>query len=207
MDGLLISFEGPEGAGKTTQIQLLAKSLEPLGVPVEIIREPGGTILGEKIREILLDPDQKICPEAEVMLYAAARAELVQTVIKPCLRNGTILLCDRFLDASIAYQGGGRGLGANQVRQANNLAVAGICPKLTVLLDIEPKNGLNRIRTRQSLPDRIERESISFHTTVRQAYLTAAAAEPDRFMVIDALLSPEQINAVIKAKVLELIND
>ncbi len=205
MTGLLITFEGPEGAGKTTQIQLLAGYLADQPLPVEVLREPGGTSLGEKIRNLLLDPEQEICPGAEAYLYAAARAQLVNNVIKPFLDQGRIVLCDRFADASIAYQGWGRGLGPQRVKEANALALDGIWPDLTVLLDIAPEAGLQRAMDRRAGLDRIEQEDLSFHRAVRQGYSELAGAEPARFLVVDATLSREEISQRISARTAALL--
>ncbi|HEX3015258.1 MAG TPA: dTMP kinase [Desulfobacteria bacterium] len=205
MNGLFITFEGPEGAGKTTQIRLLAETLLNRSKKVELVREPGGSEVGEKIRKLLLDPEQKICSATEVYLYAAARAQLVKDIIKPALEAGKIVLCDRFVDASIAYQGWGRGLGAKQVREVNKLALAGLIPDLTVLLDLPVEEGLNRAGRRRNGLDRIERESLEFHQTVRRGYLALAAEEPDRFLVVDAGLPVAVIREAIRKKIEELL--
>lgn len=205
MTGLLVTFEGPEGAGKTTQIQWLAGYLAQQVLPVEVVREPGGTSLGEKIRKLLLEPGQEICPGAEVYLYAAARAQLVAKVIKPLLDKGSIVLCDRFADASIAYQGWGRGLGPQEVREANALALNGTWPDLTVLLDIVPEEGLRRVMDRRAGLDRIEQEDLSFHRAVRQGYLELAASEPARFLVVDAALAREEISQQILNRIAALL--
>lgn len=205
MNGVFITFEGPEGAGKTTQLHLLAQYLTTCSVPVEVIREPGGTSLGEKVRELLLDPAQDIAATTEVYLYAAARAQLVEKLIKPGMEAGRVILCDRYVDASIAYQGYGRGLGPEQVRYANTMAVDGIWPDLTILLDIATEEGLQRARNRRQGLDRIELEEVGFHQAVRQGYLAQAKLDPHRFLVIDAAMPVDIINASIRTRILELL--
>lgn len=186
MSGFFITFEGPDGAGKTTQINKVAGKLRQLGKKVTVTREPGGTKLGEAIRNILLDPQQNnLCSEAEVLLYAAARAQHVVEVIKPALAEGKIVLCDRFLDSSIAYQGFGRKLDLDIIQTVNRYAVAGIKPDLTVLLDVPVTVGLQRIKSKGGL-DRIESEKLVFHEQVRQGFYQLSRQEPDRFRVIDA---------------------
>lgn len=207
MRGLLITFEGPEGAGKTTQIQLLDTFLKQVDLSVILLREPGGTTLGEEIRRLLLEPTQKITPVAEVLLYAAARAQLVEKVIKPELARGSIILCDRFVDASLAYQGYGRGLGMESVLELNRLALSGMQPDLTVLLDIEPSTGLKRARATRETLDRIEQEDLSFHRRVRDGYLQIAKSQPERFLVIDALKSQVEINTIINTHVRGLLRN
>jgi len=203
--GAFISFEGPEGAGKTTQLQLLAQYLNTNSIPVEVIREPGGTSLGEKVRELLLDPGQDIEAKTEVYLYAAARAQLVEKMIRPALEEGRVILCDRYVDASVAYQGYGRALGPQAVREANTLAIGGIWPDLTVLLDIAPEEGLQRVQLRSQGLDRIEQEKLGFHQAVRQGYLTQASLEPGRFLVIEGARAPETIFSVVCSRVTELL--
>ncbi len=205
MTGLLVTFEGPEGAGKTTQIQLLAGYLAQQSLPVEVVREPGGTSLGEKIRDLLLEPGQEICPGAEVYLYAAARAQLVANVIKPLLDKGKIVLCDRFVDASIAYQGWGRGLEPQGVRDANALALDGTWPDLTVLLDIAPEEGIRRVMDRRAGLDRIEQEDLSFHQAVRRGYIELAVDEPARFLVVDAAMPRKEVSQHIFTRTAALL--
>lgn len=196
--GSLLTFEGGEGAGKSTQIALLADRLAAAGlVPaadVLRVREPGGTTLGEGIREILKRKDAAICPEAEALLFAACRAEVVDQVIRPALASGKVVLCDRFADSTVAYQQGGRGLPPELIAAANRLACREVRPAMTVLLDLDPAAGLARASRRDDgKPDRLESLDLSFHRRVREAYLALAAAEPGRFLVLDASQPPGAI--------------
>lgn len=190
--GLLISFEGIDGAGKTTQIKALVRELKERGYAVTTLREPGGTEISERIRELLLDSRSQINPVAEAMLYAAARAQLVQDVVEPLLAKGMIVLADRFIDSTIAYQGYGRGLSIEGLHQLNNLATGGLEPDLTILLDIPPENSHRQL----SLFDRIEQEGLEFQNRVRQGYLEMAGVLP-RIKVIDGNLPAENISAII----------
>lgn len=196
---LFISFEGIEGSGKTTQIQLLANQLESLGYDVLITREPGGCPIADQIRHILLHPENdRLVPDAELLLYAAARAQHVAEVITPALKQGKIVLCDRFCDATLAYQGYARGLDLQLVLQLNDLA-AGTCrPHLTLLLDMHPDQGLHRAQSRNAVAagpaeGRFEQESLIFHSKVREGYLALAQQEPLRIKVIDATGNHEQV--------------
>ena len=187
--GRLITFEGLEGGGKSTQIARLAERLRESGREILVTREPGGTAAGEIIREILQHDRvaEPISPEAEALLFAASRAHLVRQVILPALRGGTWVLCDRFADSTTAYQGFGRGLPMPAIVAVNALAVGPATPDLTILLDIDVGAGLARLRRRRGGPrrrDRIEREARRFHEKVRQGYLALAARNPDRFRVI-----------------------
>ena len=215
--GRLIAFEGVEGAGKSTQLELLRQALEgrrggpgdrrggpPVGRAREVVvtREPGGTPAGERIRALLLDPQVDLDPRAEALLFAAARAELVERVIRPALERGALVLCDRYLDSSLAYQGGARGLGQGPVEQVNRFATGGLLPDLVVLLDLDPADGLRR-RSRD--PDRIEAQDLDFHRRVRQAFLDLAAADPERFTVVDATAPVPEVAARVAAAVLALL--
>lgn len=185
MAGLLITFEGPDGAGKTTQITLLAEALKAGGYQVVLTREPGGTAISDKIREILLNPaHDMMVAEAEVLLYAASRAQHVKEKIEPALEQGKIVLCDRFVDASIAYQGFGLGLGEEVIRAINQFATGGLLPSLTFLLDIPPEEGMRRLKKRAGL-DRIEAKGLDYHRKVREGFLKLASREK-RFVTIDA---------------------
>jgi len=200
--GSLITFEGGEGAGKSTQIAELARRLESeLGVSggdIVKVREPGGTPMGEGIRQLLKRPDASIAPAAEMLLFAACRAELVADLIAPALLAHKVVLCDRFADSTVAYQQGGRGLPADAVRSANTLACQGLVPNLTVLLDLPPEAGLARASTRDlGKPDRLEALDLGFHRRVREAYLALAAAEPARFLVLNAALEPAVVAEAI----------
>lgn len=197
--GALLTFEGGEGAGKSTLIASLAQRLAREGgvAPADIVRvrEPGGTALGEGIREILKRPDAAICPPAEALLFAACRAELVDQVIRPALAAGKVVLCDRYADSTVAYQQGGRGLPADLVAAANRLACGETRPALTVLLDLDPAVGLARASRRDhGKPDRLESLDLAFHRRVRETYRALAAAEPARFVTLDATLAPEVVS-------------
>jgi dTMP kinase len=200
--GRLIAFEGVEGAGKSTQLELLRRALEGRGREVVVTREPGGTPAGERVRALLLDPGVELHPRAEALLFAAARAELVERVIRPALERGAVVLCDRYLDSSLAYQGGARGLGRGPVEEVNRFATGGVLPDLVVLLDLDPAAGLAR-RARD--PDRIEGQDLGFHRRVREAFLDLAAADPGRFAVVAAAAPVAEIAARVQAAVLSLL--
>ena len=185
MAGKFISIEGGEGAGKSTVIDAIRALLAGRGLEVVATREPGGTPAGEAIRTILLDPARSLLPETELLLMFAARAQLVREIILPALARGTVVLSDRFTDASFAYQGGGRGIDMGRIAELERW-VAGIKPDLTLLLDLGVDQGLARARGRAGEPDRIEREDSAFFERVRAVYLARAAAEPMRWRVIDA---------------------
>jgi len=182
MAGLLITIEGIEGAGKTTLAAALAERLRGRGDEVVVTSEPGGGPIGERIRQILLDPSSLITDRTELLLFEAARAQHVETLIRPALERGAVVICDRYTDSSIAYQGAARGLGTDAVRQLNDFATGGLRPDLTILLDLPAQDGL----ARQSRVDRVSSEGQAFHEAVRQGFLEAAKAEPDAFVVIDA---------------------
>lgn len=186
---LFITFEGIEGCGKTTQIRLLAERLRRSGLDVLVTREPGGCPIADAIRSILLHPGSSaLVPRAELLLYAAARAQHVDEVIRPALALGKQVLCDRFIDATVAYQGGGRALDPSLIASLNSLATNGLVPDLTLLLDMPAEEGLQRARQRNtSTPeeDRFEREDLDFHRRVRNKYLQLAR-QHERIMVIDA---------------------
>ena len=184
-NGKLISIEGGEGAGKTTVLNAVRTFFEQRGLTVVSTREPGGTPLGEKIRELLLAPGNRICAEAELLLMFASRAQLASELIKPELAKGHIVLTDRFTDASFAYQGGGRGIAEANIADLER-AYVGFKPDLTLLLDIGVEQGLARAHARGQGLDRIEREHTDFFLKVRAAYLSKAAQEPERIRVIDA---------------------
>lgn len=182
--GLFITFEGPDGSGKTTQIRLLKEFLAEQGLEAVLTREPGGTSISELIREILLDrANQEMAPMTEALLYAAARAQHVREVIRPALAQGKAVICDRFIDSSIAYQGYGRGLG-DAVRTINAFAVEECLPDVTFLMKVDPAVGKGRIRAGQQ--DRLELEKIEFHNEVFRGYMELAESEPDRIVCIDA---------------------
>ncbi|SDD66886.1 MULTISPECIES: dTMP kinase [Kordiimonas] len=186
-----ISFEGGEGAGKSTQIKLLAKWLTGRGVEVVMTREPGGSTGAEEIRELLVKGEtDRWTPMSEALLMTAARAEHVERTIKPALKRGVWVLCDRFFDSTIAYQGGARGLGIDKMRELQDMALHGLTPDLTFILDLPVDVGLARACGREALredrEDRFERMNFAFHENIRDAYLKIAESEPDRCVVIDA---------------------
>jgi dTMP kinase len=183
--GRLITIEGLDGAGKSTLAAALVQAIEKRGVQIELLREPGGVVLSERIRELVKDPALEIGARAEALLYAAARAELVHERVGPLLDDGTWVLLDRFVDSSLAYQGAGRGLGVEQVRAINLLATGGLAPDRTLLLRISPATGRGRQQTRGAEPDRLEREDESFFQTIAAAYEQLAHAEPQRIRPID----------------------
>jgi dTMP kinase len=193
-NGLLITIEGGEGAGKSTVMAAIVELLSARGREVVRTREPGGTPAGEAIRALLLDPHSRLEAESELLLMFAARAQLVREVIRPALARGAVVLSDRFTDASFAYQGGGRGIDMGRIAELERWA-AGIKPDLTFLLDVGVEQGLERARSRGGEPDRIEREQDDFFQRVRAIYRARAAAEPARFRVIDAGQSQEQVLA------------
>ena len=202
--GKLISFEGSEGSGKSTQIARLATRLQQAGREVVATREPGGTELGERIRDILLHKDegQGMCPEAELLLFTAARAQLVRKVITPALARGAVVLSDRYLDSSTVYQGAARNLAAGPVDAVNGFAVGGVMPDLTVVLDVPTELSLARVNQRSAgRPDRIEREDAAFFQKVRDAYLQIARAEPQRILLVDGTRAPEVVEQQIWAEV------
>lgn len=191
--GKLVTIEGLDGAGKTTLAQALAGRLKRDGVQVLLLREPGGVPLSERIRALVQDPDGEVCPRAEALLYAAARAQLVEQLLLPALHQGQLVLLDRFLDSSLAYQGGGRGLGMQQVREVNLFATGGLAPDRTLLLRVSPRAGRDRQDGRGERPDRLEREDGAFFATVANAYEQLARQEPQRIRVIDAEQDPEAV--------------
>ena len=198
MKGLLIVFEGIDGAGKSTQVKMLADVLLRRGYPVEICREPGGTKTGELIRKVLLDSSQHIVPPAEAFLYAASRAQLLADVLRPALKQGKVIISDRFSDSTLAYQGFGRGLPVDLLRQVDQLATGGLRPDLTILLDLPPELIRNRLAGRT---DRLEKEAVSFFQRVRQGYLTLANERPKGYFVLDACCPVEEIHRQALGKV------
>jgi len=201
--GVFISIEGSDGAGKSTQINLLRKYLEELDREVIITREPGGTAISEKIRELLLDKNNsEMASMTETLLYAAARAQLVSEVIKPALEQGKIVICDRFIDSSIAYQGYGRKLG-DCVKTINEFAVDGCMPHVTFLMLINPETSTGRLK--EDSKDRIEMEASSFHQAVYNGYLEIEKQYPDRIVGINAQRGIEEIHKDIRKKIDEII--
>jgi len=203
--GLFITFEGGEGCGKSTQSRLLLKRLEQQNVPVVLTHEPGGTSLGNELRKTLKRKrDSSISPQAELFLLAASRAQLVAELIRPALEEGKVVLCDRFTHSTMVYQGYGRGLDFTAIKMVNNMATRYLNPDFIILLDISPEQGLAR---KQSLKDRFELENLSFHRRVRDGYLKMAAAEPDRWLVIDASLPKGKIAEIIWDRVSQLLTN
>ena len=201
---LFITFEGGEGSGKTVQTRALYRRLSRLAIPVLLTHEPGGTASGERIaRLVKWSHNAGISPLAELLLFNASRAQLVEEIIKPALKSGKVVICDRYADSTIAYQGYGRGLDLEMVRAANNTATRGLEPGLTILLDIPFKAGIARKANRKR--DRFEQEDIAFHRRVRAGYLKLAAEEPERWLVIDATQSIEKIKEVIWERVSRLL--
>ena len=200
MSGFLISLEGGEGAGKTTVLNALLESLVEQGYEVVSTREPGGTLAGEMIRGVLLNPELSLFSETELLLMFAARAQLVRELIQPAIARGAAVISDRFTDASFAYQGGGRGLEMGRIAELERWAAV-IKPDLTFLLDVSVQQGLARARSRGGELDRIEREREDFFERVRATYLNRAHSEPARFRVIDASQSPEAVVIEVKEKI------
>jgi dTMP kinase len=206
--GKLISFEGSEGSGKSTQIARLAARLQAAGREVVSTREPGGTEIGEQIRNIIVHNSKgdEMCAETELLLFTAARAQVVREVIAPAMIRGAVVLSDRFLDSSTVYQGIGRNLAADPVSQINRFAVGNVMPDLTVVVDVPTEVGLARVRQRASdLPDRMERENIDFYKKIREGYLVLARSMPDRVVVVDGTLTQDALEKKIWAIVKERI--
>lgn len=191
--GLFLCFEGGDGAGKSTQVRLLTEHLTARGGDVLVTRQPGGTELGARIRELVLHGDH-VSPRAEALLFAADKAHHVDELIRPALAAGRVVITDRYTDSSIAYQGAGRDLGAEEIRELQHWAVGGLFPDLTVVLDVSPEVGRAR---RGDVHDRLESEADAFHAAVRQGFLDLAERDPDRYLVIDAGLPPDEIHALV----------
>jgi dTMP kinase len=202
--GILITIEGLDGAGKSTLAAALARELRERGARVELLREPGGVELSERIRALVKDPALTVGARAEALLYAAARAQLVQERVMPLLDAGTTVLLDRFVDSSLAYQGAARGLGVDAVRAINELATAGLTPDRTLLLRLTPAEGRARQDGRALAPDRLEREGDEFFAAIAAAYEELAQQESQRIRVLDATLAPAQVLADALAAVADL---
>ena len=202
---MLVAFEGGEGAGKSTQARLLAIWLRENGYDVLATHEPGATKIGMRLRALLLDTAHTgLSPWAEVMMYAADRAEHVASVIRPAIARGTVVVTDRYIDSTLAYQGGGRQLSLSAIRQVNELATGGLLPDMTFLLDLPPAEGLGR---RASSADRLEAEPELFHERVRAAFLKLAKEDPARYIVLDATKDPTQLSREIQSALRERLPD
>ena len=203
MSGKFITLEGPEGSGKSTQAKMMIRRLGELGIKAMYTREPGGTELGEAIRDILQHnaAGEAPCERAELLLFEASRNQLVEKVIRPALEKGTWVICDRFMDSTTAYQGYGRGLPVDDVKAIHQFTINKVAPDLTLLLDLSVETGFNRIAQRflelGESADRFEQEERAFHERVRRGYLTLAEEEPERFRIVDASQDPETVSAAI----------
>ena len=206
MRGLFITLEGGDGSGKSTQSTLLMEWLRTIGREVEESREPGGTELGLELREIILHRRGYIAPRAEALLYAADRAHNVATKVRPALERGAVVVQDRYFDSSVAYQGAGRVLDPEEVRGISLWATENLIPDLTILLDLDPAAGADRLAGTRDKYDRLEAEAIDFHSRVRAAYLALAAREPERFLILDATHAVESIAAAIRQRVEKLLH-
>jgi dTMP kinase len=204
-DGLWITFEGGDGSGKTTQAELLRDWFEQQGRRVVRTREPGGTEVGVTIREIVLHSRGVLGDRAEALLFAADRAHHVDTLVRPALERGDVVIQDRYLDSSVAYQGAARALGADDVRELSMWATGGALPDVTVLLDLDPSVARRRLDADDKPFDRLEAEKAEFHVRVREAFLALADAEPERFLVVDAALPRDEIQARIRARIAALL--
>ncbi len=201
--GTFITFEGGEGTGKSTQIRLLARKLGAAGATVRLLREPGGTVVGEAVRHILLDPDHaEMGVSAEILLYEASRAQLVSQVIVPALADGEVVLCDRFYDSTTAYQGYARGVDLDRIAGLNRAATGGLEPDRTLVLDIDPALGIARATAETT--DRLESEDLAFHQRVRDGFLAIAADEPARVRVVDGSGTAEQVAERVAAALADL---
>jgi len=201
---LFITFEGCEGCGKSTQARLLHKRLQQLHIPSLLTQEPGGTPLGNRVRNLLkVKREFNISPEAEMFLFASCRAQIVRDIINPSLKAGNIVICDRFADSTTVYQGFGRGLELKMIEKVNNIATGGLKPDMTILIDMPPERSLQRKHNIQE--DRFDREDISFHHKIRNGYLELVRQEPDRWIVINGNQPIDDIHRVIWNKVSPLL--
>jgi dTMP kinase len=203
--GRLITIEGIDGAGKSTLAAGLLGALTDRGVDIQLLREPGGVPAAERIREVVIDPDLHVTARTEALLYAAARAQLVEEAIEPALNRGAWLLLDRFIDSSLAYQGGGRELGIDAVRAINDFAIRTARPDRTLLLLIDPGQGRSRSHSRSRAPDRLEREQDDFFERTISAYADLAAQDPQRIRTIDASMPPDQVLAAALSELADLL--
>jgi dTMP kinase len=208
MRGWFITFEGPDGSGKTTQLRLMAPWLASQNLPILVTREPGGTPVGERIREILHDCQHtEMTSEAEILLYSASRAQHVGEIIRPAVAAGKIVLCDRFYDSTYAYQGYGRGLSLPALRQITAFATQGLVPDLTLYLDVPPEVGIARREASGEALNRLDREALAFHRRVREGYQALIEAEPSRWRCINATGAPSAIQATLREIVMATISE
>lgn len=205
MSGLFITLEGGDGAGKTTQSELLAGWLEERGREVVRTREPGGTTLGVELRRLLLH-GESVNPRAEALLYAADRAQHIATIVRPALERDAVVVQDRYIDSSLAYQGAGRVLDVEDVRRISEWATEGLQPQLTVLLDISPEDAAARRVARGGSADRLESEAVEFHQKVRESFRALAKSDAHRYLVIDATLPPDELHMQIIGRVATLLS-
>ncbi|MFE1644334.1 dTMP kinase [Microbacterium sp. P01] len=205
MSGLFVTFEGGDGVGKTTQASLLEEWLTDAGRTVLRTREPGGTEVGLLLREIVLHHRGEVAPRAEALLYAADRAQHIDTLVRPALERGEVVIQDRYLDSSVAYQGAGRVLGRDEVRDLSLWATGGLLPAVTVLLDLDPARARQRLDADDKPFDRLESEQSAFHERVRAEFLALADAEPARFLVLDAALPVDVLATSVRARVSSLL--
>ena len=197
---MFITLEGPEGSGKTTQAYLLAEYLKEKGVDLVLSREPGGTSIGDKIRDILHDPaNTEMFPWAEVLLYSASRAQLVAQTIRPSLEAGKVVVCDRYADSTMAYQGYGRGLDLKALRELTQLATGGLTPDLTLYIDIQPELGLERRLSGGDEWNRLDQETLDFHRRVRSGYLELIAMAPERWVTVDGSPSIDEVHRAVRS--------
>jgi dTMP kinase len=205
--GLFIAFEGGDGAGKSTQATAVEHRLRAMGRTVLRTREPGGTPVGEKLRALVLEHGHgEIDARTEALIFSASRAAHVEQVIRPALERGDVVLCDRFIDSSVAYQGAGRGLGLTEVRELNLWATERLLPDLTVLLDVAPQQGRDRRTAGHAAEDRLESEPDDFHSRIRGAFLELADAAPEKYLVLDASAAREELTEAIMDRIRELIS-
>jgi len=207
LPGLFVTFEGGDGSGKSTQAALLEEWLAGQGRTAVRTREPGGTDLGHELREIVLHRRGHMAPRAEALIYAADRAHHIATLVRPALARGEVVIQDRYLDSSVAYQGAGRDIDGSEIRDLSLWASEGLLPDLTVLLDLDPAIGRTRLDAARTRYDRLEAEAAEFHGRVRDAYLELAAAEPERFLVLDATLPVEALAAAIRDRVAQRLSE